>query len=226
MGCRHRSDQACVSVHVHAHRTCTHNHHTPPPGQSRVGKIVRVAGTRAAWGRSEGLRRKCSGQNRARWREGGSVGPEPTLNRRSMGHTLEENGKWGSSRGWPGKDGIPPYAFSLSFSLSLGLGFGLALALVLFLAFVSSPPLYSMLSCCLILPLPPAGPAAHPPSPTPSFLRYLISFSHPSLTTSVASPHRTDWRRPRPSVLRSQSRTLRRRHANEGYPATGQVCEP
>lgn len=68
-----------------------------------------------------------------------------------MGHTLEENGKWGSWRGWPGKDGIPLHNLSLS------------LVLILFLASVShplasSPPSYSMLSCSLILPLPPADP--------------------------------------------------------------------
>lgn len=54
-----------------------------------------------------------------------------------------------------------------------------------------SPPSYSMLSCSLILPLPPADPAAHPPPLTPSFLRYLISFSHPpSRHGRAASPHR------------------------------------
>ena len=38
------------------------------------------------------------------WDRGWFGWPEPTLNRRSMGHTLEENGKWGSWRvagqGW------------------------------------------------------------------------------------------------------------------------------
>lgn len=33
-----------------------------------------------------------------------------------MGHTLEENGKWGSWRGWPGKDGIPPYTLRRTLS--------------------------------------------------------------------------------------------------------------
>lgn len=146
------------------------------------------------------------------------VGPEPTLNRRSMGHTLEENGKWGSWRGWPGKDGIPPHNLSLS------------LVFVLFLAAVSSsPPSYSMLSCSLILPLPPADPAAHPLPRSPSFLRYLISFSHPPLVTSEP-PHPTEpaegARLPSSLIPRSQSRALRHRHANEGHPATGQVCEP
>lgn len=69
------------------------------------------------------MRRRAQRAERARGREaeGGSVCPEPTLNRRSMGHTLEENGKWGSWRGWPGKDRIPPYALTLlpSFILSL-----------------------------------------------------------------------------------------------------------
>lgn len=51
-----------------------------------------------------------------------------------------------------------------------------------------SPPSYSMLSCSLILlPLPPADPAAHPPPLSPSFLRYLISFSHPPLATGKPS---------------------------------------
>lgn len=62
----------------------------------------------------------------------------------------------------------------------------------------------------------------HPPlSPISYFV--LSPFSHHG---RVASSHRTSWRHPRPPVLRSQSRALRRRHANEDYPATRQVCEP
>lgn len=38
----------------------------------------------------------------------------------------------------------------------------------------SSLPSYSMLSCSLILPLPPADPAAHPPPPSPSFLSDIL----------------------------------------------------
>jgi len=139
-----------------------------------------------------------------------------------MGHTLEENGKWGSWRGWLGKDGIPPHSFSLSFFRSRSLShFRLIPSF--------SPPSYSMLSCSLILPLPPADSAAHPPLLSPSFLRYLISFSHPPLATGEP-PHPTEStegaRLPSSLIPRFQSRALRHRHANEGHPATRQVCEP
>lgn len=72
------------------------------------------------------------------------------------------------------------------------MGYLRTVSLVLSLSFSFSPPShpphfsspsYSMLSCSLILPLPPADPAAHPPL-SPFFLRYLISFSHPSLVTA------------------------------------------
>lgn len=82
---------------------------------------------------------------RGRGTEGGSVSPEPTLNRRSMGHTLEENGKWGSWRGWPGKDGIPPHNLSLSFLFSF------------------SPPSHPLVLSSLVLD---ALLQPHPPSST------------------------------------------------------------
>lgn len=150
--------RACTRV---LHTTTTHHLASPAwAGWCESPEQGRCEGE--AEGRAD---RRVERRARGRETEGGSVCPEPTLNRRSMGHTLEENGKWGSWRGWPGKDGIPPYTLRRTLS---------HLRLI-------PLPLYSMLSCRLILPLPPAGPAAHPPPPSPSSLRYLISFSHPPL---------------------------------------------
>lgn len=181
-----------VRTHTHTNTLEAH-YHAPPPGQFRVvGRMVRVAGTRALRGRSD-ARTRWQARSGRREAEGGSVCPEPTLNRRSMGHTLEENGKWGSWRGWPGKDGIPPYALTLPLPLFLFLPSRLpplSLSQARSLSCLSLPA-YTMLSCCLIRPLPPADPAAHPPPSFPSYHRYLISFSHPPLAMGE-SPHPTE----------------------------------
>lgn len=90
-----------------------------------------------------------------------------------MGHTLEENGKWGSSRGWPGKDGIPPYAFSLSLSLFL-----------LVSVSVSLPPSFSFSPSFHLPPCTRCSPAAS------SFLFHLpalllILLHHPPPSSDI-----------------------------------------
>lgn len=160
---------------------------------------------------------------RGREAEGGSVCPEPTLNRRSMGHTLEENGKWGSWRGWPGKDGIPPFALTflfLSFSLTGVLSF-LPDSLI---------PVTPRVLDALLLPHPPSS-TCRPCCSSSSTVPLLPPISYFVLSPSsrhgrAVSPYRVERRCPAARVLPSpcsRSRALRRRHANEGHPATEQA---
>lgn len=158
-----------VRAYAHGHATTTRRHLASPawlagwcesPEQGRCEGEATRGWRRRAW-RAEWAR--------GREAEGGSVCPEPTLNRRSMGHTLEENGKWGSWRGWLGKDTSVRF-LSLTGTVSFSLDSLIPLPRVLDALLLPHPP-----------SLPPAGLAAHPPLPFPSFHRYLISFSHPPL---------------------------------------------
>lgn len=99
-----------------------------------------------------------------------------------MGHTLEENRKWGSWRGWPGKDGIPPYTLSHSLSFARSLA-----------RFYLSPPptptrcspaassfLFHLPALLLIL-------LCRPPLPSDILFRSLTLLSH-----RVSAPHPTE----------------------------------